>query len=317
MLAETLSEVLSTVTPVFGLIALGYASARTGLLAASAGAGLSAFVFTIAMPALLFRTLATVEAPPADQVLLLVGYMSAVAATWLIASLVSLFVLRRPPSDSAAISMAAAFGNTVMLGIPLVLGHFGEAALAPLAAIIAIHAPLLWLAATLQITWTTPRAATSTMETLLALTRDLARNPIILGIVLGSLYGQTGLPIPGVADKLLALLAAAGVPGALFALGMSLAQYSLTAQPASLLATTAIKLVMMPALAWLIAGPLLGLAPLWIGVIVLLAAVPTGANAYLFASKHECAVGTVSGAIALGTLISFATISALLVLLSP
>ena len=59
-------------------------------------------------------------------------------------------------------------------------------------------------------------------------------------------------------------------------------------------------------------GAYSALPPLWIKVAVLFAAMPTGANAFLFAQKNDEAVPAVTGAVALGT--GFAAITASLLL---
>lgn len=310
-----MNQVILTVAPVFGLIALGLATARFKILSSEAADGVAAFVFTIAMPSLIFRTLVTVEPPEASAWGLVISYMGATAITWILATVATRWPLGRPVEDGASIAMAAAFGNTVMMGIPLVVGHYGEAALAPLVVIIAIHAPVLWLAATLQVELAMRRETTSLAKLLADMGRDLARNPVILGIVCGGLWRLTGLGLHPIADKIIGLLGQAGIPGALFALGMGLAQYQIRGQVGTLTAINVLKLVVMPVVAWILARHVMGLPPLWTGVVVLVAACPTGVNAFLFASRYDRAVGSVSGTIALGTALSALTISALLVVL--
>ena len=63
---------------------------------------------------------------------------------------------------------------------------------------------------------------------------------------------------------------------------------------------------------WTFAAKLVGLPPLWVEIAVLIAAMPTGANAYLFAQRYETAVPAVSGAIAVGTAFALFTSAALL-----
>jgi malonate transporter and related proteins len=77
-----------------------------------------------------------------------------------------------------------------------------------------------------------------------------------------------------------------------------------------------LKLLIMPVIAWVLATQILGLPALGTNTVVLLAACPTGANAFLFASRFERAVGPVSGGVAVGTALAAATISLTLLLLS-
>jgi malonate transporter len=69
----------------------------------------------------------------------------------------------------------------------------------------------------------------------------------------------------------------------------------------------ALKLAVMPVAAFVLAR-LLDLPPIAAGVIVLFAAMPTGANAYIFAVQYQRLVNPVSGAVALGTLLAAITL---------
>ncbi|MDA9533096.1 AEC family transporter [Bradyrhizobium sp. CCBAU 25338] len=69
----------------------------------------------------------------------------------------------------------------------------------------------------------------------------------------------------------------------------------------------ALKLMAMPAAAFVLAT-LLDLPPLAAGVVVLFAAMPTGANVYIFAVQYQRLVNPVSGAVALGTLLAAVTL---------
>ena len=76
----------------------------------------------------------------------------------------------------------------------------------------------------------------------------------------------------------------------------------------------ALKLLATPAAAFVLAK-LLGLPPVAAGVIVLFAAMLTGANAYIFAAQYQRLVNPVSGAVALGTLLAAVTLPVMVVVL--
>lgn len=307
--------VVATVAPVFGLIALGYLLVRTRLLSEASGQGLSEFVFTVAVPALLFRMMATVETPQVSPFGLWGSYFGAAAVVWIAAVLVTRFVLRRPAADGAAIAMGGAFGNIVMLGIPLALDRFGAEAATPMALIVSLSSPLLWFVATLHIESVGRRGGASWAIMLRDLAVSLLRNPIILGVLAGTAWRLTGLGIHEIPDKTITLLGQAAVPVALVALGTSLTAFEIRGQIATMTAICLLSLVLMPAVCWLLAVGVFGLPPVWAGVAVLFAACPTGANAFLFASRYGVATGSVSGAVALSTTLSVVTISLMLLVL--
>lgn len=310
-----MQNVIATVAPVFGLIALGFLLARFAFLSESAGKGLAEFVFNVAVPALLFRMMVTTETGAEAPFALWGAYYGASAATWLLATLVTLFLLRRTPLDASAISMGASFGNIVMLGIPLALDRFGPEAATPIALIISISSPLLWFAATLQAELATERSEMAVGRLLRELVVSLLRNPIVLSILAGLIWRQTGMGIHPIPDKMISLLGQAAIPGSLVALGLSLTAFEIKGQLPTIAVICLLSLVVFPAFAWVTAFHIFNLPPLWAGVVILFAACPPGANAFLFATRYKAAVGSVSAAVALGTSLSILSISLVLLLL--
>jgi malonate transporter and related proteins len=305
-------QVFLIVAPVFVIIAIGYAAGRTSLLSQLAHKGIAEFAFNVAVPVLLFRTIAVAETPAVEPLQLWAAYFGAVAAIWLMASLLTLFVLRRPGPDAATISIGAVYGNVVMIGIPLALTAFGDTAAAPMALIISINTPLLWIIGTVHMALADRKAGTSVIRTIGSLLTDLARNPLIIAIVLGALWQRTGIGLHPAVDKVLVLLAQSGVPCALVALGASLVNFEVKGQAPTLFVMCALKLLVMPAIAWVLAFWVFHLPPVAAAVVVLFASMPTGANAYIFATHYQRVVNSTSGAVALGTVLAAITAAVLI-----
>ncbi len=308
--------VLSIVAPVFALMALGFIVARRGYLPEGAGPALAQFAFKIAMPALLFRAMLNANALPSSLGQFLLAYFLPVAVLWAVATAYCAFVLRRPAEDHAPFAMGATFGNTVMLGIPIAITAFGQQMAAPLAILIAIEAPLLWVAATLHIEFAR-RGRNISPAALQAVFKDLATNTIILSLVLGAIGRAVGLTLPDAPDRFLALLGQAGVPVALFALGMVLASFRVSGETRTISALSALKLLALPALVYLSAAHVFALPPQWTAVLVLQAAMPVGANVFLFAARYERSAPTISAAIVVSTVVAVVTVSTMLLFLQP
>ncbi len=306
---------LSIIAPIFGLILIGYLAGRFGILPSSAGKGIADFTFILAIPALLFRTIVHADFADADIAGTWGSFFIAAGASWLLSSLVALFVLGRTAREAPAISMAAVFGNTVMLGLPLAVATYGPSATTTIALVLAIHAPTLWLTGTLHQAFADARAGTGGLPAPKALADELLHNPIIIGIAAGLAWRVSGLPLTDPIDEIVELLSQAGIPTALIALGLSLTGFRIKGQGPTLALVCLTKLTLMPAIAWLLATYVFGLAPVPAGIVTILAAMPTGANAYLFAQRHGAAVNSSSGAVALGTLMAALTAAAVLTLL--
>ncbi len=308
-------HVISIVVPVFALIAIGYLAGRLGLISAKGGEGLAQFTFTLAIPALLFHKMATAELPDVSPYALWAAYYGAAAIVWLAASILSISLLRRTAPESASISMSAAFGNVVMIGMPLSLSLYGEQAAAPVALIVSLHSPLLWAAAAVHLALSRTDRSDSFISILREMIGELARNVIILAIIAGSLWRLTGLGFQPMADDVIGLIGQAAIPSALIALGLSLVGFRIAGQAPTLSAILVLKIMFMPAVAWLIAVHVFALPPVAAGVVTIFAAMPTGANAYLFASRNDLAQHSASGAVALGTLLSAFTAAFVIFLL--
>ncbi len=308
--------VLTIVAPVFGLIIIGYLAAKYRLLDESAGRGLTEFAFKLGIPALLCRTVATAKLSDLSLLHVWGAFYGAAAFTWITATLLTRVVLARPAVDGPAIAMSSVFGNTAMLGLPLSIATFGAEAAAPIALILSIHAPMLWMTGLIHSTAVNEQRDTSVMEMLSGVARDLSRNAIIIGIVIGALWRLVGIELPKPVDRILELLAQAGVPASLVALGLTLVAFEIKGQTASLTAIIALKLLFMPLVAWSIAHLGFGLSGIPLGVIVIMAAMPAGANAFIFATKEGRAINSASGAVALGSILAAATTAILISLLT-
>jgi malonate transporter and related proteins len=307
--------VLAIVTPVFALMGLGFGAAKLKALPEGAGGILAQFAFKICMPALLFRAMLTAGEMQASPWRLMAAYFLATLCVWILASLIAAFVLRRPAEDHAALAMGATFGNTVMLGIPIGITAFGPEVTAPAALLVAVETPLLWIAATLHMELTRRGRAISPAA-LGGVLKDLALNPIVLSLVLGLAGRAMGLALPSVPDRILALLGQAAVPTALFALGMALSAFRPAGESRAIGVLAALKLGAYPLLAYVFAAHVFALPPLWVALATLQAAMPIGANAFLFASRYDTSSATISAAIAVSTIAAVGTVSALLLLLA-
>src|SRR6478609_9339687 len=147
------------VAPVFALIAAGYASVLFRFVTEAAHRGISEFAFSIAIPALLFRTIVVSEFPDLSPWPMWGAYYGALAITWIAALIASVLLRERREDrksgvedreDGVVFAIGSVYGNIVMLGIPLTLSALGNEAAGPMALILSVNTPLLWLRGTLQ-----------------------------------------------------------------------------------------------------------------------------------------------------------------------
>ena len=160
------------------------------------------------------------------------------------------------------LAIGSIYGNIVMLGIPLTLSALGSQAAGSMALILSVNTPLLWLCGTLQMAWAERKASESAPLLSLRAVREIARNPIMLALGFGFLWRLTGLGLHPVADKTLELLAQAGSPTALIALGINLFGFKIKGQALAMAVMCALKLLAMPAIAAILAFYVLALPPI-------------------------------------------------------
>ena len=293
---------LLVVLPVFGLIGLGYVARWTKLLRESTGEGLSDFVFVLAVPCLLFRTLAKADIPATQPWGYWIAYFAGLAIVWALAMLIASRFFARTGPELVVSGFAAAQSNTVFVGVPMILKAYGDAGAVPLGLLLAIHLPVTMTVATLL---AEGRSASVPM-----LIRRLFTHPIIIGILLGSavrpFVDQVPLPFWTIVD----LLAGAAVPCALISLGIAMRRYGLESGIGLPTVLSALKLGLHPLIVYLLATRVFQMPPHWSGVAVLFAACPCGINAYLFAERYRQGMADASSAITLSTLLSLFTTAA-------
>ena len=306
-----MTVLLNVIAPVFAVAALGYAAARFRVLREEGVKGLVLFVFDFAIPVLLFRSLATIALPEHIPWSLLIAFYSGTLAVYGLGMAAGRFLFGRPLDQSAIFGMSAAFGNAVFIGIPIILTALGPEAALPLFLIIAFHAAT-GMPLTMALIQVSRGAGFSAYEQAWAVVKAIVANPIVVGLALGMAVNLAGLAIPAPLDRAAELLGASAVPCALFAMGASLTTFHVAGEVKPALVLAALKLVVHPAIVWTVGSLVFGLGGIWLAVAVVMAAMPTGVNAYLFGARYGAAEGVAAGTVLVASVASVATISALL-----
>ncbi len=301
-------SVFGIIAPVFTLIVMGAAAVRTKLLDGAAVRGMSDFVFYLALPSLLFSSVA--GAPPLRLADVAGAFLAAALVMFAIAVGLSRTALRASLGQAGMFALNAVFGNTVMLGIPIVHAAYGENGVAYLLAIIAFHSAVL-LPLTTVLIEADNAAGRGALRTLLASLPGLVRNPVVVAIGLAFAWRATGWAVPTPLHRLLALLGAGGPALALFCLGASLPRSVEWSAASEIVLGSVLKLIALPALAALFAY-VFGLTGHAFAVVVIAAALPTGANAFLLARRFSTMMEASAGTVVVSTVSSLITLTALL-----
>ena len=308
-----MGDVAGIVAPVFALVVLGAAARYWRLLDLPGLRGLSDLTFYLAIPALLFTSV--VDTPTLHLVDVALIYFAACVLVFGVAALLGVRLLGAGLAQAAVLGLNAAYGNSVMLGVPLVSAAFGPEGLGILLSIVALHSVLLLPLATVLIE-AEGRAARNPVRFLWQTLPALLRNPVIAVILVALSWRLLGIPVVAPLHRLLAMLAAAAPTLALFSLGASLPDFAAQGSARETGLATVLKLVALPLLVWAAAG-LTGLPPLPTAVAVLTAGMPTGANAFFLARQTGNLATASAGTVVLSTVLSIVTLSAILAALKP
>jgi malonate transporter and related proteins len=301
--------VLSSLLPVVLLIAVGFVAGRARWMRPESVRDLSNLVFLVLTQALLFRTMSSVHLERLD--------MRPVFQYFVVAAVLFFGMLLVYGRDARAsvLALAGIFSNTLMIGVPLIGLAYGEAGQVLLFTLISLHALVLLTMATLVLELQIAReqaAATGQQRQLWRTVGQAIRSallhPVPLPILVGLLYAQTGWGLHPVVDKPLQLLGNAFGPIALVLVGITLSQTPMGQNLMAAVRLSLVKTVLHPVL-MLAVGWALGLRGLALSVMVVAAALPIGANVFLFSQRYQKEEDTVTAAVAVSTLMSMVGIS--------
>ncbi|MDA0328159.1 MAG: AEC family transporter [Gemmatimonadetes bacterium] len=308
-----MGTLLETMVPVFGLMALGFAAARRGVIDDAGVKGLVLFVFNFSIPSLLLGTMARTEFPTDIEWGFMVAFYASSLITYGLGVGVGRFLFARPLHEQAIFGMGAAFSNIVLMGIPIVLTALGPEAALPMFLIIGFHSAT-FMPLSVGLIQAGLGSGTSKASQFATISWEILRNPIIVGILVGLAVNWSGVTIWPALDRLLEFLGLAAVPCALFAMGASLASYSLVGEVRPAIVLSLLKLLIHPLLVWIIAVPILGLGGLWVSVAVVMASMPSAVNVYLFGARYDAAPEVAARTVLLTSVCSIFTISIVLTL---
>jgi malonate transporter and related proteins len=267
------------------VIAAGYLIARSHLLGANQAQvqfTLSRLAFFVLSPCLLFTVLAKANVHELFSRVLAVSTISAVTAIVLFL-VVALVFWRRSLADAVVGAAGSGYVNANNIGLPVAVYVLGNAALsAPVILLqLVVLAPIILI--TLDIS---TRGSVSIRSILL----QPVRNPLIVAVVLGVIVAVTGIKLPTPVLAPFVLVGGAAVPVVLLSFGMSIHGQRVLEPGVNrrdVILASAIKLLVMPAVAWAVGHFLFGLTGTALFGVVLLAALPTAQNVFNYAQRYE------------------------------
>ena len=296
---------------IFAVVAIGWGAVKSGRLGAEEGSRvLSAAAFYVFVPALLFRTTARIDFHRLDVRVVVAFFAPTLALVTVVYT--ALRLRARPgagPAEPSVRAITSSFGNAVQIGIPLAAALFGEAGLALHLTVVGLHSLTLLTVLTALVELDLARAnpgngpgGARLLRTLAATVRNTVIHPVVLPVLAGLVWNVSGLALPGVVDEILAILGQAVVPVCLVLIGVSLAHSGVRGALGAATLLAGLKLAVHPLAVLVFARFLAGLDGVALAIVVMLAALPVGSNALIFAQPYRTLPGETSTAIVLSTL---------------
>ena len=311
------SPVFSALVPVVLLIAAGYLAGWRNWIGGPAVKELSNLIFLLLAPALLFRSMSTVHVEQLS--------LKPVAAYFLAAALIyaATLAVRGFNRTAAVLALSNTYSNTVMIGIPLIGLAYGPPGMVVVLTLVSLHSLILLTSATIVLELASARedaAAGLPGQRHIAATvgkalRNAIIHPVVLPVIAGLLFAQTGWTVPEVVDKPIALLGAAFSPVALVLVGITLAMTPVGIHLRGATVQALVKNILHP-LGVLAIGWLLGMRGLPLAVMVVAASLPIGANVFMFAQRYHVAEELVTASVVVSTVLALLTVTVTMTLVA-
>ncbi|MFC3051493.1 AEC family transporter [Kordiimonas pumila] len=308
-----MAEIFTIIAPVFLIMLLGFGLGKTKLFPENASDTLVAFVWNVAIPALMFRAMASKELPHASEMLFVAGYYFSLYIVYAIAYFSGRWLFGFTVAEGAVFSIATCFANGAFLGIPLVEGAYGHEGVRLLLMLLGFHSLTL-----IPITTMIVEGASKTEDGPGMWSRTFAsirQNPILLALFTALLWSALALPFPDWLDKVLALPAMAASPVGLFAVGLTLANVEIAGNHTHSMVAVTLKLVFLPFIVFVFTRYAMHLPDLWVAVATLFACLPTGMIAYSFANRYGVGARRAATTVLVSTCFSVLTIALVLLAL--
>jgi predicted permease len=297
--------VIPILAPIILLVALGVVLGRLRFLGPGFAEDLNKLVFWVALPALLFRSVAR-AAHPGPQTFSLLGLLVAATCVGALAGWAAAWVLRLPAESRGTLSQSAFRGNLAYIGIPVLAYAFvglpaGSEAFGTAVVVMAFLMAFFNILAVVVLS-----IGRDVEKPFRAALVSIFSNPLLLAGMAGVPFALTRTMLPPFLDRTLESLGGAAVPIALLCIGSSLAHAHLGRRLGAIVAAAALKTVFLPVLVYFCA-PLFGICGPDFRIAMVLSACPTAAAAFVMAGQMKGDAPLASGSIILSTV--FAGIS--------
>ena len=230
---------LNATMPIFFTMLIGLALKKLGLFSDGFVSVLNKFVFTVALPALLFQDISSADFYDVwDGKFALFCFL---VTLFCILATMGLSFLLKDKSQQGEFIQASYRSSAAILGIAFIQNIYGSAGMGPLMIIATV--PLYNVMAVVTLSFFRPNRGKFSKDLLLSTLKGILTNPIILGILAGMAWSVLQIPKPVILDKTVQNLGCLATPLGLMAMGASFDYRKAFSNIRPALCSSALKLI--------------------------------------------------------------------------
>jgi malonate transporter len=304
-------DVLNLALPFFGLIFIGFACGKLKQIPDTALGWMNFFIVYVSLPALFYRILAQTPLEQLAKIDFVLATTLATFSAFSVSFVISMIVMRGKIGDSTIAGLAGGYGNIGYMGPGLALATLGPQAAVPVALIFCFDTLLLFSLVPFLMALASPQKK-SVASVATEVVKRIVTNPLVIATAAGIASAAIHFQPPVALDRLMQFLQNASAPCALFTLGVTVALRPLKKMPWEVPFLTLVKLVLHPAIIFVLLALFGPFDQTWVYTGVLMAALPPALNVFVFARQYDTWVEQASSAVLIGTLVSVVTLTSVM-----
>ncbi len=263
---------------------IGYILKQIGMLNDNFVTVANRFNFKVTLPFMLFRDISGVDIRAVFDIrYVLFCALVSTACFWIIWGGVKLFL--KDQSMRGAFVQASFRSSAAVMGLAFIQNMYGSSAMGPLMIVSAV--PLYNIFSVIVLTFEGARSGeVDPKQKIKAACINIAKNPIMLGILAGLIVGLLGIDFPVIVDKTVSNVAQMATPLALITIGAGFEGRKALAKIRPTIAASMIKLVIQP-LIFLPVAAWMGFSGEKMIAILIMLASPTTPSCYIMAKNMD------------------------------
>ena len=298
-------HIVSTIIPIFSIVIIGWFIRLKGFIPSEFLGPANRLVFYIAIPAMIFRSVAKASFKAQFNLTVLLITLSSVVAVFALSWMAGK-IAKRGEKTLGTYIQSSIHGNLGYIGLAVAyyfMGQEGFVKAGIIGGFVMILQNFLAVAALVLYGKDVPYR-----ENRLFFVQKIFGNPVILSAMAGIFFSVMEIPVPEVIGRILDILGDLALPMALLVIGASLSFEVMRLSVFSVISANFFKLIVLPCVGFILFG-LYGISPgEYLPGLILLAS-PTATIAYIMAKEMDGDANFAVAAISSSTLISAATFS--------